>query len=132
MFYINFQSRVPIYEQLRKNVIKLATIGLLKENEQLPTVRSLAKQLGVNPNTVQKAYQLLEHEGIIYSIAGKGSFISQEIKTQRRKKEFIEQALKPAILELMDMGVEKQDVLNAVEKIFIERRKKNDSDKESV
>ena len=132
MFYINFQSRVPIYEQLRKNVIKLATIGLLKENEQLPTVRSLAKQLGVNPNTVQKAYQLLEHEGIIDSIAGKGSFISQEIKTQRRKKEFIEQALKPAILELMDMGVEKQDVLNAVEKIFIERRKKNDSDKESV
>ena len=132
MFYINFQSRVPIYEQLRKNVIKLATIGLLKENEQLPTVRSLAKQLGVNPNTVQKAYQLLEHEGIIYSIAGKGSFISQEIKTQRRKKEFIEQALKPAILELMDMGVEKQDVLNAVEKIFIEKRKKNDSDKESV
>ena len=132
MFYINFQSRVPIYEQLRKNVIKLATIGLLKENEQLPTVRSLAKQLGVNPNTVQKAYQLLEHEGIIYSIAGKGSFISQEIKTQRRKKEFIEQSLKPAILELMDMGVEKQDVFNAVEKIFIERRKKNDSDKESV
>lgn len=126
MFYINFQSRVPIYEQLRKNVIKLAAIGLLKENEQLPTVRSLAKQLGVNPNTVQKAYQILDHEGIIYSVAGKGSFISREIKTQRRKEEFIQQALKPVISELMDMGVEKQDVLNAVEKIFIERRKKDD------
>ena len=70
-------SRVPIYEQLYKKTVELVMKGVLKEQTQMPSVRSLAKELGVNPNTVAKAYQQLEHDGVIYSVAGRGSFIAK-------------------------------------------------------
>lgn len=77
MFNIDLSSRIPIYEQLYKKTLELAIKGVLKENTQLPSVRGLAKDLGVNPNTVSKAYQLLERDGIIYSVSGIGSFIAK-------------------------------------------------------
>ena len=76
LFTINLQSGAPIYEQLYGRVAELIAQNILKADDQLPTVRMLAKDLGVNPNTVQKAYQELERDGVIYSLAGKGSFIA--------------------------------------------------------
>lgn len=76
MFSIDLTSRVPIYEQIYNKIIELAVSGTLAENEQLPSVRSLAKDAGVNPNTVAKAYQELERKGVVYSVPGRGSFIS--------------------------------------------------------
>ncbi len=76
MFSIDLTSRVPIYEQIYHKIIELAVSGTLAENEQLPSVRNLAKDTGVNPNTVAKAYQELERQGVIYSVPGRGSFIS--------------------------------------------------------
>ncbi len=76
MFSIDLTSRVPIYEQIYNKIIELAVSGTLAENSQLPSVRSLAKDTGVNPNTVAKAYQELERKGVIYSVPGRGSFIS--------------------------------------------------------
>lgn len=76
MFSIDLTSRVPIYEQIYNKIIELAVSGTLAENEQLPSVRNLAKDTGVNPNTVAKAYQELERKGIVYSVPGRGSFIS--------------------------------------------------------
>ena len=72
MFTLEYQSRLPIYEQLYKSIIKMASLGVMEPNEKLPSVRVLGQQLGVNPNTVQKAYQMLERDQIIYSIPGKG------------------------------------------------------------
>ena len=66
MFDLDLQSRTPIYEQLYKKTIELIIKGVLKENEQLPSVRSLAKEIGVNPNTVAKAYQELERNNYIF------------------------------------------------------------------
>lgn len=77
MFSIDLTSRIPIYEQIYKKIIELIVQGTLCENDQLPSVRSLAKSAGVNPNTVAKAYQELERNGIIYSVQGRGSFISK-------------------------------------------------------
>lgn len=76
MFSIDLTSRIPIYEQIYNKIIELAVSGTLAENEQLPSVRSLAKDTGVNPNTVAKAYQELERKGVVYSVPGRGSFIS--------------------------------------------------------
>lgn len=76
MIQLDFQSRQPIYEQLVLKLSELILLGALKAEDQLPSVRALARDLGVNPNTVQKAYQELERRKIIYSVAGKGSFIS--------------------------------------------------------
>ena len=77
MFDIDLMSRTPIYEQLYRKVMELILKGVLKEQDKLPSVRSLAGDLGVNPNTVAKAYTLLERDGIIYSLAGRGSFVAK-------------------------------------------------------
>lgn len=77
MFSIDLTSRTPIYEQICKKMIELIIKGTLCENDQIPSVRSLAKDIGVNPNTVAKAYQELERSGIIYSLQGRGSFIAK-------------------------------------------------------
>ena len=87
MFQIDFASRVPIYEQLKTSVIQLALSGVLKPDNQLPPVRALALQLGINPNTVAKAYKMLEAEGYTYSVAGKGSFISEKLSGQVHKQQ---------------------------------------------
>ena len=76
MFAIDFRSREPIYMQIKQQIIKLILTGVLKEDEQLPTVRQVSLDLNVNPNTVQKAYQQLDEAGFIYSLTGKGSFIA--------------------------------------------------------
>ncbi len=76
MLQLDLQSRQPIYEQLIQKLSEMISAGAIKPEEQLPSVRTLARDLGINPNTVQKAYQELERGGIIYSVAGRGSFIA--------------------------------------------------------
>jgi len=78
MFSIDLTSRTPIYEQIYEKIISLIVNGTLAENDQLPSVRTFAKTAGVNPNTVAKAYQELERNGIIYSVPGRGSFIAKQ------------------------------------------------------
>lgn len=77
MFSIDLTSRTPIYEQIYKKIIELIINGTLSENDQIPSVRTLAKDIGVNPNTVAKAYLELDRNGIIYSLQGRGSFIAK-------------------------------------------------------
>ena len=86
MFTIDLTSRIPIYEQIYQKIVMLILNGTLAENDQLPSVRSLAKSTGVNPNTVAKAYQELERNGVIYSVPGRGSFISAQNYDEFRKK----------------------------------------------
>ena len=71
MIKIDLQSRTPIYEQLQEQILRLSLLGVLDQNEQLPSVRALAREIGVNPNTVAKAYQELERQGIIYTVPGR-------------------------------------------------------------
>ena len=79
MIKIDLQSRTPIYEQLQEQILRLSLLGVLDQNEQLPSVRALAREIGVNPNTVAKAYQELERQGIIYTVPGRGSFVSPDV-----------------------------------------------------
>ena len=79
MIKLDLQSRIPLYEQLEEQIIRLSLLGVLDEHEQLPSVRALARDVGVNPNTVAKAYQELERQGIIYTVTGKGSFVSPDV-----------------------------------------------------
>ena len=65
MFTVNPRSTTPLYEQLEQNIISMIASGILAADDQLPSVRSLARDLGLNPNTVQKAYRLMEEEGIV-------------------------------------------------------------------
>ena len=76
MISLNYRDARPIYEQIKNGLKRLIVTGALKEGDKLPSVRSLATELAINPNTIQKAYNELENEGYIYSVPGKGSFAS--------------------------------------------------------
>lgn len=77
MITIDVTGRTPIYEQICKAICSEISNGILKENERIPAARTLAKELGINPNTVAKAYGVLERDGIIYPVAGKGCFVAE-------------------------------------------------------
>lgn len=76
MILIDYSDRRPIYEQVTGKIAELIIQGVLAPDSQLPSVRSLAMELSINPNTIQRAYQELERRGYIHSIKGKGSFVS--------------------------------------------------------
>lgn len=76
MISIDYRSGEPLYDQIVNGVLRLKAVGALGTGDKLPSVRALALEMGINPNTVQKAYSILESNGVIYSVAGKGSFLS--------------------------------------------------------
>lgn len=85
MVQVDFASRVPIYEQIVKGFINLASAGVMKSGDKLPPVRTLAAELGINPNTVAKAYRELENDGYIYSTVGRGSFLTDRLENSAQK-----------------------------------------------
>ena len=78
MFTMRLTGGAPIYEKLGQRITELIISGEMEENEKLPAVREIAKQLSINPNTVQKTYANLEAKGLIYSIPAKGSFVAPQ------------------------------------------------------
>lgn len=73
---IDYKDRRPLYQQLMERIEELAMRGLIQPDEQLPSVRSLAVELAINPNTIQRAYGELEKRGVVYSVPGRGSFLA--------------------------------------------------------
>ena len=117
MFSVDLTSRTPIYEQIYQKIVGLILSGVLTENEQLPSVRSLAKSTGVNPNTVAKAYQELERNGVIYSVPGRGSFISAQNFDEFRKKAMTD--FDNAVNEAFDKGISPEDLKARIETLYI-------------
>lgn len=113
MINLDYQSRTPIYEQIVTEIEKYVVLGIFKPKEQIMSIRELAETLGVNPNTVKKAYSELERKGVIQTISTKGNFISDNIDNvvKRNVDEKIED-LKRIILELEKLGIDKKDILS--------------------
>lgn len=120
MFLLNPQDKSPIFVQLKKQILDFVALGILKENDQLPSVRSLANELGINPNTVAKAYQELEAEGVLYTIAGKGCFVRQSNIDQQIVQGKIEE-LEYCLKECRKYGVEKDMILQILDKIYSDK-----------
>lgn len=112
MYNIDLQSRTPIYEQLYKKVVELILRDELKPNDKLPSVRELAKELGVNPNTVSKAFQLLERDKVIYSLAGRGSFVSN-VSTDSVKESALED-FDRAVAEALNVGITPKELTDRI------------------
>ena len=119
MITVDMRDRKPIYEQLIDNIRSLAVRGLVKPDEHLPSVRALAAELAINPNTIQKAYAELERQNVIYSLPGRGNFISGDIAgvTQVEKKRHTE-ALRQQFSEAKQAGVEKREILTLLDEIY--------------
>ncbi len=118
MFSINFQSRVPVYQQICDNIIRLVSYGAIKSNEQLPAVRRMATDLGVNPNTVAKAYSMLESSGYVYTVTGKGSFISEKLQNGEARRIEMKNQLREKLKEAYSVGLSPDDISEIINEIY--------------
>ena len=119
MFVVDVMSRVPVYEQIIKQVEEQVLTGILKEGDKLPSVRSLSVKLSINPNTFQKAYTELDRRQLIITVPGKGSFISEkaiEVVGANSREKMTE--LNKIIRELALAGVTKEEIINNIEEVF--------------
>ena len=115
MLRIDYKSGLPIYDQIYRGIVKMAAAGAFGGDGQLPSVRSVAQELGVNPNTVQKAYGLLERDGVICSLPGKGSFLTGEQNAVDKQREEAVQKVRVSAREALDCGVALGELISAVQ-----------------
>ncbi|MEA5010414.1 MAG: GntR family transcriptional regulator [Angelakisella sp.] len=118
MIKLDYHSRVPIYKQIEDSIVELILLGVYGQDAQLPSVRSLAVELGINPNTIQKAYQELETVGIISSVTGKGSFVRGVESARQIQRGKAIQSLSFAIREARTAGIQKEEAMELVSKEY--------------
>jgi len=115
MFLISLQGKESIYEQIRSQIEKFIMNGILKPDDKLPSVRSLAEDLGINPNTVMKAYQELEKNGYIYTLNKKGVFVAKD--PEKAKQHGLDDA-EHMIMALKEEGLTKEDLLEVIHRVY--------------
>lgn len=115
MINLDYTSRTPIYEQIINEIEKYVALGILKEKEQIMSIRELASSLGINPNTVKKAYTILENRNIITSISTKGTFI--KVNATKVKEDTINNHIndiKSIMDKLYKLGLSKEDIIKKI------------------
>lgn len=120
MFDIRLEGKAPIYEQLSSGIAQLISAGQLAPNERLPAVREVAKQMGINPNTVQKSYALLEQAELIYSIPAKGSYVASSTVAAAALRSEAVKRLESALEAAKKSGITAPEAVEAVNKIWSE------------
>ena len=111
MISLNYRDSRPIYEQIKDGLKKLIVTGAMSQDEKLPSVRTLATQLSINPNTIQRAYNELENEGYIYSIPGKGSCACGKVNADAARKQELQTKVRELLAELRYLGVGEEELL---------------------
>ena len=115
MFLLNTQCKEPIFEQIQNQILRFIQAGVLAPGDRLPSVRQLAQENGINPNTVSKAYIELEKNGYVYNIPKKGVYVS-DIDLKQSHSNQIVKVLQP----LKDSGIQKQELMDAIEILYKE------------
>lgn len=118
MFLINPQSKLPLYEQLVEQLRRQIVLGTVFPDAPLPSVRQLSVELGVNPNTVQKAYREMEQEGLIVSIPGRGSFVTSDVSRMQERQRAAR--LEKALRQCHEIGISRTAVQALVNKVYKE------------
>lgn len=116
MIIIDYKDTRPIYEQVSEKFKLLILKGVLSADEQMPSVRNLAMELSINPNTIQKAYADLEREGFIYTVKGRGNFVSgAENLLLERRKSCMEKIL-ALVKEAQEYGITREEIIDRIQK----------------
>jgi len=120
MIVLDYQDRRPIYEQIAEKFQTLILKGVLEENAQMPSVRKLAMELAINPNTIQRAYMLLESQGYIYPIKGRGNFVSsRRAFVEEEKRQFFEE-FDSLVQHGVDIGVAQSELADHIGRVYEE------------
>ena len=128
-FHIDPSSGTPIYRQVADQVRQAVAGGTLRPGDRLPSVRELAVELAINPNTIAKAYQELERDGVIETPRGRGSFIAdrdQGLPAEARREK-LRPAVERLVVEAYHLGVRDEDVQRMVQRLLEEARRKRDN-----
>lgn len=120
MIVIDYHDKRPIYEQIIDRFQMLILNGVLEPDTQLPSVRSLAMDLAINANTIQRAYSELERRGLIYSVKGRGNFVSAQKDVVKEQQELLLDDLRAQLKVCKESGIEFNQVLDCVREIFQE------------
>lgn len=114
MIIIDYKDRRPIYEQIIERFQDLIVKGVLKPDSQLPSVRSLAMELSINPNTIQKAYGELERQGYLYSIKGRGSFVSFNEDLLEEKQKQVKEEFRKTVQLAQNVQISQEELIECV------------------
>lgn len=115
MIVLDYRDSRPLYEQVAERFQELMFKGALPQDAQLPSVRSLATELSINPNTIQRAYALLEHQGYIYSVKGKGSFVADNSRMKEGIYKAWNERFTSAVSEGFKIGVTETGMMEIVQ-----------------
>ena len=116
MVHLDYRDARPIYSQIISGLREQITAGILKSGDKLPSVRDLAAELAINPNTIQRAYRQLELEGWIVSIQGKGSFISGEMSLRQREADRLLTEFDKLVSQLERCGIDRRELIVRLQK----------------
>lgn len=111
LIHINFRDARPIYQQVKEGFCRLILSGALPPGYRLPSVRELASNLAINPNTIQRAYRELEQEGYTVSVPGKGSFVCEGDQAARKRRQELLEQFDGLTLELEQLGVSREQLI---------------------
>ena len=117
MIQLNYRDSKPIYEQIKEGLRRLVITGAIATDEKLPSVRELASELAINPNTIQRAYRELETEGYIYTVSGKGSFAAEQSDVNGRRNEALLKEFDEIVRELLYLSEDKEVLIRRIEEI---------------
>lgn len=121
MFLINPQNKLPLYEQLIEQLRRQIVLGAISPDAPLPSVRQLSVELGINPNTVQKAYREMEQEGLIVSVPGRGSFVTNDVGRMQERQRAAELAnLEKALRQCREIGISHTAVQALANRVYKE------------
>lgn len=121
MFLLNPKSKLPLYEQLVEQLRKQIVLGNAAPGSPLPSVRQLSVELGVNPNTIQKAYREMEQEWLIVSLPGRGSFVTSDVARMQERQRAAELAnLEKALRLCREIGISYTSVQALTNKVYKE------------
>ena len=119
---IDYQDKRPIYEQITEKIKNLIVVGVLTENDKIPSVRNMAIEMSINPNTIQRAYQELERDGYIYTVKGRGNFVSPATQWKEDRLTDGLNRFGELAVELCQLGATKETLYKRIDEALVNER----------
>lgn len=118
MISLDYRDKRPIYEQVVEKLEKLIVCGALESNSKLPSVRALAVELSVNPNTIQRAYTQLEQDGYLYSVVGRGNYVTGETEWKKGRIQEVLREYEETLIKAKETKVSREELLEILDRIY--------------
>ena len=118
MIVIDYRDKRPLYEQVAEKLAQLIICGALESNAKLPSVRTLAMELSINPNTIQRAYMQLEQDGYIYTVVGRGNYVTDAHEWQKGYRSLATKELREALMKAKTSGIALEEILSMAKECY--------------